>query len=197
MATLLRIDSSALGDGASFSRELTGEYAGLWQNNHPGGTVITRDLAATELRPVNSAWIAAARQGKGDPSVLALSDQLIAELQAADEYVIGVAMYNFSIPAVLKLWIDQVVRGGKTFSYEGGKPAGLLLGKKATILVASGGVYEQNFIEPYLRALFGFIGVSDVRFLYASGTAKANFGVGRDAILQPARASLRAATMGV
>lgn len=198
MAKLLRIDSSALGTGASFSRQLTGEFAELWLQRHPDGEVIARDLANTALAPITANWIAAARYGQGDPSVLDLSEELIAELEQADEYVIGVPTYNLSIPAVLKLWIDQVVRAGRTFSYAGGKPKGLLAGKKATFLIASGGVYEQNHVEPYLRALFGFIGVTDVHFIYAAGTAKANTGVPRDIILQPARTSLQAAaTMGV
>ena len=108
-------------------------------------------------------------------------------------------MHNFSIPSSLKLWIDLIARAGKTFSYEGGAPKGLLRNKKATFLVASGGVYEQgtpmaamNFVEPYLRSVFGFIGVKDVTFINAGGTARARFGVDRATILQPAVESIRA-----
>jgi len=110
-----------------------------------------------------------------------------------------VAMHNFSIPSSLKLWIDQIARAGKTFSYENGTPAGRLHNKKATFLVASGGVYEQgtpmaamNFVEPYLRAVFGFLGVKDVSFINAGGTARARYGVDGATILQPALASIRA-----
>ena len=92
--------------------------------------------------------------------------------------MIGVPMHNFSIPSTLRLWIDQVVRAGRTFSYGGGAPEGLLNGKKATVLVASGGVYDEgtamasfNFIEPYLRTVLAFIGVKETNFINAGGTA--------------------------
>ena len=204
MATLLRIDSSPLGSDASFSRQLTTEFVQQWQRVHVDGKVVTRDLVTTKLQPLSAEWIGAAYSPEGSLSlpqqeVLALSNQLIAELESADEYVIGVAMHNFSIPAVLKLWIDQVVRAGKTFSYANGTPAGLLRSKKATIFIASGGVYDQgtpmavmNFVEPYLRSLFGFIGVTDVNFINASGTGKLQYGVDRQTILQPALASIHA-----
>jgi FMN-dependent NADH-azoreductase len=201
MATLLRIDSSPLGSEASFSRQLAAEFVQEWQHMHPDGKVITRDLAATDLRPVSAAWIGAAHTPEGSLTarqreILATSDELIAELKEADEYVIGVPMHNFSIPSVLKLWIDQVARAGKTFSYESGAPAGLLLNKKATFITASGGVYEQgspamNFVEPYLRSVFGFIGVTDAHFVNAGGTGKLQYGVDRNTILQPALASIR------
>jgi FMN-dependent NADH-azoreductase len=203
MATLLRIDSSPLGAGTSFSRQLTGEFVQEWQRRNPDGKVITRDLAATELRPVHAEWIAAAHTPEANLTsrqreILATSDELIAELKAADEYVIGVPMHNFSIPSVLKLWINQVARAGKTFSYQNGAPAGLLLDKKATFITASGGVYDQgspaaamNFVEPYLRSVFGFIGVTDTHFVNAGGTGKVNYGVDRQTILEPALASIR------
>jgi len=203
MAALLRIDSSPLGSDASFSRQLTGEFVREWQRRHSDGNVITRDLATTKLAPVSAEWIGAAYTPEGSLTarqreILATSDELIAELTAADEYVIGVPMHNFSIPSVLKLWIDQVARAGKTFAYENGAPTGLLLDKKATFITASGGVYEQgspasamNFVEPYLRSVFGFLGVTDVHFVNAGGTGKLQYGVDRDTILQPALASIR------
>lgn len=204
MATLLRIDSSPLGSDASFSRQLTAEFVQEWQRRHPDGNVLTRDLATAKLAPVSAEWIGAAYTPEGSLTarqrqVLASSDELIAELKAADGYVIGIPMHNFSVPSVLKLWIDQVVRVGKTFVYENGAPVGLLANKKATFITASGGVYEQgspasamNFVEPYLRSVFGFIGVTDTRFVNAGGTAKLRYGVDRDTILQPALASIRA-----
>jgi FMN-dependent NADH-azoreductase len=204
MATLLRIDSSPLGSDTSFSRQLTTEFVQQWQRTYLDGKLITRDLATTQLQPVSAEWIGAAHTPDASLSpsqqeVLAVSNQLIAELESADEYVIGVAMHNFSIPAVLKLWIDQVARAGKTFSYKDGTPAGLLRNKKATFFIASGGVYDQgtpmavmNFVEPYLRTLFGFIGVTDVSFITAGGTGKLQYGVDRQTILQPALASIHA-----
>jgi FMN-dependent NADH-azoreductase len=183
MATLLQIDSSPL--ASSVSRELTREFVSNWKIAHPSGRVIVRDLAANPPKPVDQAWIYAAHTPADalqpeQKALLAQSEEAIAELEQADEYVIGVAMHNFSIPSVVKLWIDQVVRGGHTFSYGGTDgPKGLLTGKKATILVATGGVYEPgtpyagfNFIDPYLSTILGFMGVSDVKFVTAGGTAQ-------------------------
>jgi len=204
MSRLLRIDSSPLGSEASFSRELTGEFVYQWRQVHQGGEVIGRDLAITKLPQVTAEWIGAVHTPEAALStqqreVLATSDELIAELYSADEYVFGVPMHNFSIPSVLKLWIDQIVRVGKTFSYQDGTPSGLLLNKRATFLVASGGVYQagtplaaMNFIEPYLRSVFGFIGVVDTTFVNAGGTAKRLYGVDRGTILQPALDTVRA-----
>lgn len=183
MATLLKIDSSPMGEN-SISRKLTAQFAASWKKAHTGGEVISRDLTRTELAPVNGLWIGAAytpedARSREQQEALAVSDTLIAELQRADEYVIGVPMHNFSIPSTLKLWIDQVARRGKTFSYGADGPKGLLTGKKATLLVASGGVYEHgtamaslNFVAPYLRAVFGFLGVTDVTIIAAEGTAQ-------------------------
>ncbi len=203
MATLLRINSSPLADGASFSRHLTNEFVEKWKKNHPGGKVVTRDVTNSGLLPIDAEWIGAAYTPKASRTarqneVLRLSDELIAELKSADEYVIGVPMHNFSIPSSLKLWIDQVARVGETFSYENGAPAGLLHRKKATFLVASGGVYDQgtpgfalNFIEPYLRSFFAFLGVKETGFISASGTARHRMGVDRATILEPAIASIQ------
>ena len=182
MAILLKIDSSPMGEN-SISRKLTAEFAATWRKAHPGGIVVSRDLTKTEIPVVNRAWIGAAhtREDSHSPEqkeALAISDTLIAELQKADEYVFGVPMHNFSIPSTLKLWIDQVARAGKTFSYGADGPKGLLTGKKATVLIASGGVYEQtameslNFVTPYLRAVFGFLGITDVKIIAAEGTAQ-------------------------
>ena len=102
----------------------------------------------------------------------ASSEELIQELESADEIVIGVPMHNFSIPSSLKLWIDQIARAGRTFTYGANGPKGLLQNKKATLLVASGGVYSPespaaalNFVDPYLKAVLGFLGITDVRIL--------------------------------
>jgi len=202
MATLLRIDSSPRDGDASFSRQLSAEFAEQWRQMHPGGKVIVRDLATTDLPPVSAEWIGAVytpepQRTTRQREALAISDELIAELDAADEYVFGVAMHNFSIPSVFKLWIDQIARLGKTFIYENGAPAGLLTSKKATFLVASGGVYgqgtpmaEKNLVEPYLRLIFGFLGVTDTRFVNAGGTARLQYGVDRDTILEPALESI-------
>jgi FMN-dependent NADH-azoreductase len=113
-------------------------------------------------------------------------------LDQADEYVIGVPMHNFGVPSVLKLWIDQIARVGKTFSYADGKPKGLIVGKKATFIIATGGIYDArtqmasfNFVEPYLSSVFGFLGVTDATFLTTSGTSVLNQGQDRNAFLAP------------
>ena len=101
-------------------------------------------------------------------------------------------MHNFGVPSVLKLWIDQIVRVGRTFSYADGTPKGLLLDKRATFLIATGGVYDAqtkmasfNFVEPYLRSAFGFLGVKDATFLTAGGTKVLSQGHDRDSFLAP------------
>jgi FMN-dependent NADH-azoreductase len=196
MATLLHLDSSPMGT-ASVSRHLSNTFVENWKKAHPGGKVITRDLTKSGLTPITAELVAAAytpeeSRTAEQKTVLVKSDELVAEVEAADEFAIGVSMHNFNIPSVLKLWIDQIVRAGRTFAYVDGAPKGLLVGKKATFLVATGGVYGPgtalesiHFIEPYLKTVFGFIGVSDVVFHTAGGTAALRFGADRAEFLQP------------
>jgi FMN-dependent NADH-azoreductase len=196
MPTLLHIDSSPL-YSRSVSRELTGAFVTQWKASHPDGTVVDRDLNATAISPITAEWVGAVYTGEEartpeQKQQLALSDTLLAELEQADEYVVGVPMHNFGVPSALKLWIDQISRVGKTFSYANGTPKGLLIGKKATFIIATGGIYDAqtqmasfNFVEPYLRSLFGFLGVTDVTFLTAGGTMALNQGQDRDAFLAP------------
>src|ERR1700733_499587 len=169
VSTLLHVDSSPLYE-RSISRQLSGAFVERWKSNHPGAAVIDRDLNATSLPPICAEWVGAAYTPEAartpqQKTLLALSDTLIAELDQAAEYVVGVPMHNFGVPSVLKLWIDQISRVGKTFSYENGTPKGLLIGKKATFIIATGGIYDPqtqmssfNFVEPYLRSVFGFLG---------------------------------------
>jgi FMN-dependent NADH-azoreductase len=196
MPKLLHIDSSPL-YGRSVSRQLTGAFVTQWEASHPNGTVIDRDLNATSIPPVTGEWVGAAytpeeSRTPQQKEALALSDTLLTELEQADEYVFGVPMHNFGVPSVLKLWIDQIARVGRAFSYANGTPKGLLTGKKATFIIATGGNYDAqtqmasfNFVEPYLRSVFGFLGVTDVTFLTAGGTAALNYGQDRDAFLAP------------
>jgi FMN-dependent NADH-azoreductase len=202
-SVLLDINSSPLGE-ASISRHLTSEFVQSWRLAHPDGTIVHRDLTTTPIPPVSAAWIGAAYTPEnaltpGQRELLSLSDTLIAELKAADEYVLGVPMHNFSVPSVLKLWIDQVARVNQTFSYATGTPVGLLTGKKATILISSGGVYgagtamaSYNFVEPYLRTVLGFLGVTDVTVLAAGGASALMSGkVDRETFFQPHLATIR------
>ncbi len=196
MPTLLHIDSSPL-YGRSVSRQLTGAFVKQWKASHPNGTVVNRDLTATVIPPVTAEWVGAVytpeeARTPQQKELLSLSDSLLAELDQADEYVFGVPMHNFGVPSALKLWIDQIARVGKTFSYADGTPKGLIIGKKATFIIATGGIYDAqtqmasfNFVEPYLRSVFGFLGVTDVTFLTTGGTAALNYGQDRDAFLAP------------
>jgi FMN-dependent NADH-azoreductase len=196
MPTLLHLDSSPL--ESSISRELTREFVKTWKAKNPGGKVIYRDVAAQSPKPVDAAWIGAAytpddSRTTEHKATLEHSDELIAELEAADEYVFGVAMHNFSIPATLKLWIDQIARRGRTFAYGANGPEGLLKGKKATILTASGGAYAEgtpagsfNFADPYLKTVLGFLGVTEVTVIAAGGAAQVMMGsVDRATFLKP------------
>jgi FMN-dependent NADH-azoreductase len=183
MSTLLKLDSSPMGE-RSISRKLTTKFAESWLKTHPGGKVIDRDLTTLNLPVVDASWVGAAYTPEASRTatqiqVLAASESLINDLKQADEYVFGVPMHNFSIPSTLKLWIDQVVRVGKTFSYGATGPKGLLTGKKATLLLASGGEYGKgsamasfDFVTPYLQTVLGFIGITDVTIIAASGTAQ-------------------------
>jgi FMN-dependent NADH-azoreductase len=204
MPILLDIDSSPLTE-TSISRQLTAEFVRSWKLANPDGKVITRDLATTSIAPISAAWVGAAyapedARTADQRGLLTLSDTLISELQEADEYVLGVPMHNFSIPSTLKLWIDQIARVNKTFSYATGTPVGLLTGKKATIVITSGGKYDVgtamasfNFVEPYLRTVFGFLGVTETTFLTAGGASALNYGkIDRKTFLQPHVESIRA-----
>src|ERR1700723_165829 len=196
MTTLLHIDSSPL-YGRSVSRELTATFITEWKASHPNGEVIYRDLNAIAIPPVSAEWVGAVYTPEDartplQKQLLSLSDSLVAELERADEYVIGVPMHNFGVPSALKLWIDQIARVGKTFSYTGAAPKGLLTGKKATFLIATDGIYDAqtqmasfNFVEPYLRSVFGFLGVVDATFLTAGGTSALSQGHDRTAFLAP------------
>ena len=168
------------------------------------GNIITRDLTTTTISSVSAAWIAAVHTPAdaltpAQKDLLSLSDTLIAKLFTADEFVFGVPMHNFGVPSVLKLWIDQIARANKTFSYATGSPVGLLTGKKATLLIATGGNYDAgtakasyNFVEPYLRTVLGFVGVTDVTAIVAGGTAALNYGADRPTFLEPHVEAVRA-----
>src|SRR6202034_2158769 len=146
MSTLLHIDSSPL-YGRSVSRQLTSAFVDQWKSSHLNGTVIDRDLNATSILPISAEWVGAAYTPEGartpqQKELLVLSDTWLAELEYADEYVFGVPMHKFGVPSVLKRWIDQISRVGRTFSYADGAPKGMILGKQATFIIATGGIYD-------------------------------------------------------
>jgi FMN-dependent NADH-azoreductase len=183
MPTLLSVVTSPRGD-YSISRKLTASFVEEWKKNHQGD-VITRDLVKTNLTFVDLPWIAGAYTPTEQHSpemrqALKLSNELVDELEQADHIVIGTSMYNFNTPAILKAYIDQVVRVGRTFTeqYEG-----LLKGKKVTVIIASSGVYtpgafteSYNAESGYLKQILGFIGLTDVTILLAGGTSAVDRG---------------------
>lgn len=190
MPTLLKIDVSPRGD-YSVSRNLGNQFESQWKASNPGATVTTRDLAHTDLPYVTLPWIIGAYS---DPAghtpeqkqALRIGDEMIAELKAADQYLLTTPMYNFAVPAMLKAWIDHVVRVGKTFrAHPDGTYTGLLTGKKLTVIIASAGVYlpgtggeAYNFERPYLSHIFAFMGITDITFIEAGGTYVLNSGSG-------------------
>jgi len=201
MSTLLHLDSSPRGD-RSITRSLTADFVASWREAHPEGKVLVRDLALQPPPFVTEAWVAAAfspAPTEADKAALAASDALIDEIFAADRIVLGVPMYNFNVPAVFKAWIDQVSRVGRTFSIGANGLEGLVKGKKVTVVTASGSVFREgtpyasyNFQEPYLRAVLGFLGVTDVEFVVADGVNDVNYGkIDRAAYLAPIREKIR------
>ena len=147
MPKLLHVNSSPL-YGPSISRALTAAFVSQWKSSHPDGEIVELDLSSTSIAPINAAWVGAmftpeeARTAE-QKELLSLSDFLLGELEEADEYVIGVPMHNFGVPSTLKLWIDQISRLGKAFVYIDGVPKGLLVGKKATFIIATGGCIRR------------------------------------------------------
>lgn len=168
--TILRIDASARIEGATSRALIDRLIAGLG----PGQAVLRRDLA-DPIPQIDAAWIAAngtpeAERTDAQRRALALSDRLVAELDAAALIVIGLPVYNFGVPAALKAWIDQVCRARRTFRYTPDGPEGLLTGKRAIVIYVAGGTRmgsDIDFASGYLRHVLGFIGITDVTFVDA------------------------------
>ncbi|MBR7621829.1 FMN-dependent NADH-azoreductase [Phenylobacterium sp. 20VBR1] len=175
MSQVLVLNSSLSGE-ASVSRLLVAETVSQLVARDPAAKLVFRDLAETEIPHLNPRTVAGVRATASTPAetkARALSDELIAELRAADTIVIGAPMYNFSIPSTLRTWFDHVLRAGETFSYSEAGPKGLLEGKRVIVVESRGGLYSEgpaqalDFQEPYLRQLLGFIGLTDVTFVQA------------------------------
>jgi FMN-dependent NADH-azoreductase len=200
MPTLLRIDSSAR-HAASHSRRLGDAYETRWLRQHLRGEVRRRDLAQNPLPHISDETIL----GYYTPPdamtdalrrATALSDVLVAELLAADALLITAPMYNFGLPSALKAWIDQIVRIGHTFSYDGQSFTGLVTGKSAFVALAygaggygaGGALATFDLLKPYLQLLLGFLGFTDVTFAEVEATtgeaavAEANLAKARDTI---------------
>lgn len=192
MNRLLRIDASSRTEG-SYSRALADSFEQAWRQRHPEAEVLRRDLVVEPIGHIANDTIAGfytppAALNESLRRAVALSDRLIRELTSADTLLISTPIYNFSIPSALKAYIDQIVRIGHTFAYDGKTFEGLVHGKRAFVICAYGafgyrdekqlGAY--NFLEPYLRGLLGFLGITDTRFFAVEGTTAADAEVRRD-----------------
>lgn len=180
MSSILLLTSSPRAE--SLSTTIAVELADKLRAQNPGSTVVRRDLAASPLPHINEAFTTAIRKSADahsaeEAAASKASDVLIDELLAADTLVIGTGLINFNIYSSLKAWIDHVVRAGRTFSYTENGPVGLAKGKKAYIVLASGGVYSEgpaaalNHAVPYLKWILTFIGITDVETVYVEGLA--------------------------
>ena len=185
--TILRIDAS-MRRQKSVSRMLADEMVAALGARKSSVQVMNRDLAAG-IGIVNAAWIEAERTSEENRTsdqraLLTQSDALVAELQAADDIVIATPIYNFSVPAALKAWIDLICRDKITFVYENDSPRGLLSNKRATVIVTSGGTLagrDIDFTTSYIRHILGFIGVDDVTIIDVTGLSKNRSNVIADA----------------
>ncbi len=180
MSNLLVIETSPRGD-YSISRQMTQRFVSTWRAAHQGGEIVFRDLMETDLHFVNAPWLQAyftppEQHSTEMKDVLRLSDELVAEILAADHIAIATPVYNYNVPAALKAWIDHIVRKGMTLGLDG---KGLVTGKRATVLLASGGIYtegspirDRDIATQYLRLILNVIGITDVTVV-AGGGAKA------------------------
>lgn len=180
MKKILNVISSARG-AASNSTQLANAIIERLTEQYAGSTVKLRDLVEhhyphLEESHLNAFFAPAENQTPESREAAQHSDEAIKEVTEADIIVIGVPIYNFNIPSALKAWLDHLVRAGKTFSYQTGRPEGLVKDKKVYLAIASGGIYSDgpmksfDFAEPYLRAVLGFIGITDVTTFRVEGT---------------------------
>ena len=195
---ILQINASARREGANSTR-IADMVAQRLQQRDPQARLTVRDLAATPHPMLDEAALGALftpadRRSAEQAARVALDDALIAEVQAHDVLVLGVPMYNFGVPSQLKNWIDAIARAGVTFRYTEQGPQGLLNGKTVYLALARGGRYRDSAADaqvPYLKTVLGFLGMDDLRFIYAEG-----FAMGPEAAaqaLEQAQADLDAA----
>ncbi len=179
MPNVLHLDSSAR-TASSLSRRLTADFIADYVAAHPDDEVVYRDLTHEPLPFLTDGWVSAAFSPAESHDAalrfaLSRSDALVDELIAADLIVIGAPVYNFTVPASLKAWIDQVARAGRTFAYGENGPQGLLTGKRVIVVATSGSGPEalsamgMEHHASYLRGFFGFIGIQDVEIVSAWG----------------------------
>lgn len=175
---ILQINASARTAQANSTQVANAVTARLLAK-HPGATVVVRDLAADPHPVLDEAGLGAlftpAEQRTAEQAArVALDDALIAQVQSVDTIVLGVPMYNFGISVQLKAWFDAIARAGVTFRYTDKGPEGLLKNKKVYVALARGGLYRDTPADsqvPYLKMILGFLGMTDVTFIYAEGLA--------------------------
>lgn len=182
MQRVLVIDSSP-DLKTSVTRRLTRRFVDVWGQTFPFDSFVYRDLGRTPPPHVDGETIRAfgtepAKRTEEQAIRVSLSEQYIEELEGADVIVLGVPMHNFSIPSGFKAYIDHVARAGRTFRYTEDGPEGLLKGKRVVVLTSRGGNYAEgspaapmDMQAPYLRMILGFMGLDDVTFVHAQGTA--------------------------
>lgn len=180
MTHVLHIDTSPRLE-RSHSRSLAREFLEQWKTHHPEATITHRDLARHPVPYIDDTWVIAKFTSADEytpelATAIALSDELIDEFLAADCYVLSTPMYNFGIPAVLKSYIDYIVRPTRTFAATGSGFKGLVTDKKMLLVQARGSDFRPgstydavNFQEPYLKTVFGFIGITDIEAIAANG----------------------------
>lgn len=176
MQNILRI-SSGLFEGSSISSLLMDELLLAMRSGDQHFQLRERNFNKDPVPHLDAAWLTALMTPAADrsdeqQSKVDYSDALIAELQAADTIIIGLPMYNFSVPSMLKAWIDHIARAGVTFKYTEHGAVGLLIGKKVVLVAAMGGVHEQggtDFLRPYMKQVMSFVGLDDVEFVSADG----------------------------
>lgn len=201
MSKILYVNSSVRHAG-SISRQVSGEFITKLKAADPASTVVERDLTAYPVphlteQMMGAYFTPAEQRSAAQNETIKVSDNLVAEVMAADIVVIAAPMYNFSVSSTLKAWIDHIARAGVTFKYGANGPEGMVKGKKFYIFTSRGGVYSEgpakvmDFHETYLRAVLGFLGITDITFIHSEGLA-----MGEDAV-NTALAGSRAAIDGL
>lgn len=199
---LLHVDSSVLG-GHSVSRQLTAEVVADWRKLHPNTTVEYLDLAVDTPNHFSADALGIKVGVQAEPTEAQrreneVSERLVSQFLAADVIVVGAPLYNFTVPTQLKAWIDRLAQTGRTFKYTDKGAVGLATGKTVIVASSRGGMYSTSeggqameHQESYLKVIFGFFGITDVRFVRAEGVGMGD--AAKAAALQAARADIAVA----
>lgn len=202
---LLHVDSSVLGTN-SVSRQLTAEIVADWRRAHPNTSVDYLDLAVDTPNHFSADALGIKVGVQAEPTEAQrreneVSERLVTQFLAADVIVVGAPLYNFTVPTQLKAWIDRLAQIGRTFKYTDKGPVGLAGGKTVIVASTRGGMYSTSeggqameHQESYLKVVFGFFGITDVRIVRAEGVAMGD--AAKSAALTAARSDIAVATTG-